>query len=156
MFFAGRVRYRKAGVLFGALAALTFGFAPLVVFAPTLRRSEWTGGIAAGVGIIGLVCGLFIFMGCKLLWRWLAGGTLLLEISDEGVRYGRRYFAWEQIRWIGGSSERGRVQLAMKCQGVPRELPLFVDEPLTVDRYDALMQELSAALRERYPHVAVG
>jgi hypothetical protein len=31
-----------------------------------------------------------------------------------------------------------------------------VDEPVTVDRYDALMQELSAALREKHPHVAVG
>ena len=156
MFFAGRFRNRKTGVLCGGLLALLLGGTAIVLLAPVLMRETWSWAGLAGLGFVGLLDGLLLFTGLRRLRLWFVGDTLLLEITDLGVRYGGRHYAWEDIQWIGGTSSNGRMQLTLKRKGAVSEVQLLVDEPLTVDRYDALMQELSVALRETHPHVAVG
>jgi hypothetical protein len=156
MYFAGRFRYRKATGLTGAILALGLGLVPALLAVPDVLRGQWPWGGAFSAASLGLLCTLLLLSGIKLLRRWFIGATLLLEISDDGVRYGGRDFGWNEVQWIGGRSDQGHVQLILKCKGAVPELQLLVDEPLTVDRYDALMQELSAALKEKHPQVAVG
>lgn len=156
MYFAGRFRYRKAGVLFGALAAWIVGVLPVVLVAPVWKNATWSSFLFFGAFFVCLICALLLYAGFRLLRRWFVGATLLLEITAEGVSYGGRLHAWEDIKWIGGAREQDRVQLSLRRKESTSELPLPLDDPLTVDRYDALMQELSAALREKHPQVAVG
>ena len=157
VFYSGRFRYRKAGVLFAALLAVAFGTAPLVVCFRRFSEIVWSWKAIGAACFVGAICALLLFAGIKLFLKWLTGTSLALEVTTEGVRYGNARHAWPDIRWIGGTTNRGRVQLRLKVNGLARpDIQLLVDEPLTVDRYDALMQELGFALRETHPHVAVG
>jgi hypothetical protein len=158
IFFAGHYRYRTAGVLLGALLAAGFGGAALgYVILVGRKQPSWSWGAVGAAGFVGGIGAVLLFTGLRLFLLWIAGKVLELEISTEGVRYGAASHPWSEIRWIGGSTEDGRVQLRLKVNGgAAPDLPLLVDQPLTTDRYDALMQDLSRALRETHPHVAVG
>jgi hypothetical protein len=156
VFFAGRYRYRKARVLLAGLLALLIGIAVAAWFGADLLRLKRSLGVVFSLLMLGVFCALNLLIGLRLLRRWFIGATLHLEITEAGVSYGGRTFPWPEIKWIGGRLSAGRMQLALKSADNVREWPLLVDEPLTVDRYDALVMELSAALRDKAPHVKVG
>jgi hypothetical protein len=160
VFFAGRYRYRRAAVLFGALLALGFGIGGIVAIG-LIRRSQMAAasGGAKAAAIAVLVIGVLLaVVGLRLLILWFKGRTLILEITDVGVSYGKQRYDWPEVQWLGGRDDGGRrrqLHLKLRQKGT-REIPMVIDQPLSVDRCDALMQELSASLQESHPHVAFG
>jgi len=155
----GTYNYRRLHVLIGAGVALAFGGFALRYVVSGLYHTAWSLGdlcsalFVVSIGAVLVVCCLV------LLRRWFCRSSMVLEISDAGIRYGKTFQPWTAIRWVCGKSKRGGIQLFYQTNergmaGCDRPLP--IGQGLTPSDYDGLMRSLDESVRVQYPHVTFG
>jgi hypothetical protein len=159
IFITRSYTYRKPATLFGgllALASASFALNRLIVEFP---RSAWSWGALPTMLFVGGIGALLGFCGFWVLRQWFASASMLLEITDAGIRYGDAHCSWDDIRWISGHGDRKGIVLFYQRRGslVKRgDQHMPVDPDLTLEEYQDLMHELNSALSERHPDVTFG
>ena len=159
IFFAGRYSYRKPGTLIGGAVAITFGSYALRYLLLTIPHTTWSLKAYAAATFVGGIGGMLALCGVILLRRWFAGTTLILEISNAGIRYGKTFHSWNEIHWLTAHTDRGGVQLFYQTRGrglAGFDRPLPVDSNLTQEEFHDLLQALTTALSKDHPDVAFG
>jgi hypothetical protein len=159
IFFAGRYCYRKPAVLIGGLVAAVFGGYALRYLLRAVPHTVWSLKAYGAAAFVGGIGGMLAVCGLILLWRWLTGTNLTLEISATGIRYGKTFQSWDKIRWLSGHSDGKCVRLFYQARGrgfAGFDHPLSVDPNPTAEEYDDLMHTLGCALSQKHPDVIFG
>jgi hypothetical protein len=159
IFFAGRYSYRKPGALIVGAVAIAFGGYALRYLFLAIPHTTWSLKAYGAAAFVGGIGGMLALCGVVVLRRWFAGTTLMLEISTAGVRYGKTFHSWNEIRWLSGHTDRTGVRLFYQTRGrglAGFDRPLPVDTNPTLKEFHDLLQALTNALSKDHPDVAIG
>lgn len=109
---------------------------------------------AAALGVAGFV--LFYF-GTTLLFSVVTGYAKRLVISEDGVRYGGRFYGWGRLRWIDGRLSHGGHQIHIGLRsGLFREKQLKIDDGLSQEQWERLLGQLKERVLPNHPHLRAG
>ncbi|MBK8091584.1 MAG: hypothetical protein IPK32_06260 [Verrucomicrobiaceae bacterium] len=155
--FTGFWRYKPShgavGALMSAAACILLGRMMLLFFRDeevTLQKVQQ----AAALCFLG--CLLFYF-GTTLFFSFFTGYSTRLSISEDGVRYGNKFYDWRSILWIDGRLTTGAYQLYMqKRRGIFRTKRLLIDDGLSIEQWDRLQKQLKERVVPRCDHLRVG
>ena len=155
--FTGFWRYKPAH---GAVGTLLLGAAGilmaqlLLIFFQDDVISPERGRQAALLGLLSL--SMFYF-GSKLFFSLITEVSIRLTVSEEGVRYGGRYFPWSRVRWIDARLRGAHLQVVLELRGgLLRTRWLVIDDGLAEEQWERLSGELCKRAQPRYPHLRVG
>ncbi len=156
--FTGMWTYKPShgalGVLLIGAAVLLLGRTALVFFQDDIIIQSDKIGIAVLLGIVG--CVMFYF-GSMLFFSLVTGYGCRLVISEEGVRYGTRYYSWRKIHWLDARMRDGCYQvLIARRSGIIRQRWLTTDDGLTQEQRDKLIHSLEQRVVPNFPHLRAG
>lgn len=155
VFHSSAYHYRRKPVLVISLALLMI-CTPLFL---RLLRELVQVEQPLGKTIFGLICttilGLFAFIGVCLLRFYLVDRSLPLVINREGVRYGDRFFPWQDIGGLQRQPGASPVQLLLRRRGrIAPDCRLMTNDGLSAAESDALMVKLQAEVSPLYQHLS--
>lgn len=156
LFFAGSYRYRTAWTLVGSIMALVFAGGLAVAAVVAFRESKTTPAAAVAAIVCGVASALTFAAASWTIYQWRTRAEITLRVTQEGVEYWGRLWAWPHIERIGGYRAARGVYLMIKPAGAfhaPRSL--LTTRPLTRQQFASLMQSLQAYLPSRYPNVTI-
>jgi hypothetical protein len=156
IFFSGRYTYRNIGVLIGSVLATAFGANALWYLVQAIPKSTWGLSAFAAGAFVGGIGGFLFVIGLIFAKNWFFDTNRVLEISEEGIRYGKAFRPWSKIRWIGSRAGGGRTYLCYHIWRWDIDRPLLVDRNPTVAEFQKLMRTLRRELSGRYPEITFG
>jgi hypothetical protein len=101
VYFRGEYSFRTLNGTMAAVISLLVSGGFTFLAARFLVRSDSSHEVLVGNGftISAIVFGI---LGLYALSSWIANRRVEVEINEEGIRKGRRFWAWEEIRSFGG------------------------------------------------------
>jgi hypothetical protein len=154
--FTGIYSYRRPSVAIAgsALTLILGGILARFVYAgihrPPVGNDIWAGLFAVSI------LGFLFYCGCYLVVAYLRNHHLPLEITDDGVHYGAKFFPWGRVRWISGSIYHGRYHFVLGLRGFSADRHLMIDRGLSEEEYESLISVLEARLHASHPNLQIG
>lgn len=157
-FYQSAYRYRQPEFLVGSVLLLG-------VFLPAFVNFAWqelVGGHDAVeralLSVPTAIFGALALIGGIMLYRFLTHWEKPLVIDESGVRYGRRRFAWADIRSLRGESlGKGRsntLQLVLRERRRLISTETLTTTPgLTLGEHGRLMERLQREIAPAHPHL---
>lgn len=154
VFHSSTYHYRRKSVLAVGLVLLAVCTPLFIWFLWTMFRSA----SSPGALIIGSICtgvvGLFAIIGGVLTQYFLTDRTLPLVINRVGVRYGDRFFPWQDIASIRARPGVPPVQLLLLRRGRMESVcHLMTNDGMTVLEFESLMRKLRNEVAPLYEHL---
>jgi hypothetical protein len=151
-----QAEFRSLGVQTVLAFAMCIGGAAIFIGVGISREglSSFTRPSFAWGGIAWLVLAAII------LHRWFYNEKTLLQITDEGVQYGRNMWQWGLIHEVGGYRRSGGIQLFVSLRpdvhpiikaSFRQELP--ISSKLSQDEFQRLIEQLKLFGSESFSHV---
>ncbi|RYD36949.1 MAG: hypothetical protein EOP85_17955 [Verrucomicrobiaceae bacterium] len=139
----------------GTLLCLGSGAALALVVIPGLLKMDWKENPIFPNLLLVLFCAgipaFFLWCGLWMLWRWMKRDKTVLEISNEGVRYGTRFDPWDRIRRISWRCvAKGGYTLFYQTRGFSFDRNLLVTAPLTEEEIMSLFRKLEMEVVPRH------
>lgn len=114
---------------------------------------EWFPGVLFFVAWLSLAGTGTVLLG----WRVLFSPTVDTRIDGTGIWIGGRLHPWKSILRIWGQAVGKGVTLSFQEKSLLRlDQMIPMAQPLTLDGYSELLEELASYLRKRFPHVDLG
>lgn len=107
--------------------------------------------------IFALVALAFGGLGLRALWGWVCNTRIQVEINEDGIVHGNRFWPWDRVRSFAGTRYDNGVCLEFtpRTTGVWGGGRLHTTPLLTEEQYVELARELSHWLSSRFAHVEV-
>jgi hypothetical protein len=156
-FYTSAYHYRRTSVL-------VVGIGLLLICGSLFCRAVWELVKASDVPsniLIGLfplsILGFFTFVGALFLRYYLTDHTLALVIDREGVRYGGRFYPWQDIGSLQGRSSESTIQLLLHRRGrIAMDRHLMTNDGMEYSEFNALMMKLQAQVAPLHDHLDFG
>jgi hypothetical protein len=155
--FSGSWRYKPShgalGLLMSAGACILLGRMMLLFFQDEEIIPEKVQQ-AAGLCLAG--CVLFYF-GTTLFFSFFTGYNTRLIVSEDGVRYGSKFYDWRRLRWIDARLNNGSYQIHIeRRRGLFRRKKLTIDGGLAEEQWERLLKNLRERVLPRFEHLHAG
>ena len=143
---------RNARYIVGTFCVSLLGFGVFVILAvsspddPTSERL----GIATGGILVGIVA---FVVGCSLLWRYLKGGVDQIRISDAGIAYHGKEWAWTAVVSIKTARMPNRLaalSISLRTDYGPLTLPIEYDaneNPMLIEELEEYLDSKEYGIR---------
>ncbi|MFM2167550.1 MAG: hypothetical protein RIS79_1921 [Verrucomicrobiota bacterium] len=100
---------------------------------------------------------LLFYIGTTLFFSLVTGYAKRLVISEEGVRYANAWFSWRHVRWIDARLKGGAYQVFIRRScGLFRQRLLKIDDGLSEEQRERLLNQLTDRVKPRYGHLRIG
>jgi hypothetical protein len=156
VFFHGQYVFRT---LNGTVAVVS-GLLPSTIFIAVAayilsKDAEWLTIVVAA--IFAAVALVFGGAGLWALWGWVRNRCVQVEINENGIIYGNRFWPWDRVRSFAGTRYDNGVCLEFtpRWTGVWGGGGLATTPLLTDEQYIELAREVSRCISARFPHVVV-
>lgn len=157
VFYTSAYHYRRTSVLVVGLGLLLIGGSLFCRFVWELVKAyDGPGNILIGLFPISIL-GIFTFVGALFLRYYLTDHTLALVIDREGVRYGDRFYPWQDIGSLGGRVSESTIQLLLHRRGrIALGRHLMTNDGMTASEFNALLMKLQAEVAPLHDHLDFG
>lgn len=146
VYFRNRMSYRKKSVLFAGCCFTLIGTCAPIHYIVNIRPIE----ILALLFIGGISLMMFV-VGLWLISAWFTRLEYALEISDIGIKFGRRSRKWEEIERLSFGEYKGGLQMILfKPKGFSSEFQVHLSNTVTDDEIDSLFQSLETDIVPRH------
>jgi len=149
VFFLGQYAYRRPGSLKWILMSLVLAALICVVAGRQLMIAVSVDDSVLGAGLIVLLLVTAMFAAYRVfcLWGWVTNHVDPVEISERGIRYGRRHWAWEsvaRVQIIALPSAWGCWGLHLRLRRCRRKeiVPMFIDGRRTAEEHTRLLSQI--------------
>jgi hypothetical protein len=156
VFFRGQYEFRTLNGTMAVIAPLLAGviFAAIALFAPRKDGELLPRVVAVGFGIWAFGFG---GLGVWALWSLIRNRRVDVEISEDGILDGSRFWPWDRVQSFAGMRYDNGVFLEFRPRKaigwVGGSLP--TTPALTDEQYVELAKEVSRGISARFPHVVV-
>ncbi len=153
-FYCGTYSYRKLPVLVVSIVLI------LVWLAATIRvlgRAEKMMHSKEAFCIeLALLSSLAFFgwIGFRMLHYYFTSKVLELQISSEGVSLGDKFYPWEEIRDLELRGEACGHLVLHRRGFLALDRHLMTDEPMSLARYEVLMERLEQHVAPGHEHLS--
>ncbi|MEX2308219.1 MAG: hypothetical protein WD738_11530 [Pirellulales bacterium] len=155
-FFRGEYIFRT---LNGTMAVIS-GLVPsaiaaaVAVYISTMGEDLLSDFVSAIFALVALIFGA---LGLWTLWSWIRNRRVPVEINEEGIVCGSRFWPWGRVRSFAGMRYDNGVCLEFTpCRrGVWGGGTLPTTPLLTDQQYVELARKLDQCISARFPHVIV-
>ncbi|HEY1170574.1 MAG TPA: hypothetical protein VGH19_04320 [Verrucomicrobiae bacterium] len=159
LFYTGSYSYLRKEILIGGLFLTGFSIFLTYLIYQIVTERTWSSNLALSIAFLGVLATVLFCNGTFFLSRWIIQKRLLLEITDTGITYGKKFRPWTEISWIGRINLDGYPMLAYRLKGggfFSYCRKLAEDRPLSSTDCEALMEKLRNALQKKHPHITFG
>ncbi len=152
MLFRGQYAFRTLNGVMTIVVALVASAVFVAVAIPSLRLVREV-SLAFALGALA-----FGGIGLRALWGWIHNERIPVEINEDGIIRGIRFWPWDRVHALGGTHFTNGVRLGFVPRGrivwgVGGDLP--TTPLLTEAQYVELAREVSGCISARFPHVTV-
>ena len=156
VFFRRDYTFRTLNGTMAVIAALLASAMLATVAVYVWKKAEEV--LALVVGAV-FASGALIFCGLGLwvMWSWLRNRRVTVEINEDGIICGSRFWAWDRVHYFAGRRYSNGVCLEFTpSRGVVSGGGDLPTTPLLTDQeYVQLARTLSQCISARFPHVTV-
>jgi hypothetical protein len=154
--------YRRWESLLGGILGTLIGAVPLFCF---VIPGLFTNGSQSAFNVLMIpfllfalgIPALLIYAGLWVLHAWFTQKINILEVSEDGVRYGSRFRRWEEIKWFSWhQAGRGNPTLFYQKTGFSFDYNLPVTDPLSEDEIMNLFDILEREVCPAYKNLNIG
>jgi hypothetical protein len=156
VFFRGQYVYRTLNGTMAVITGLLSGAICAAAAVYISRRDEELLTVVVSV-IFAVVALVFGGLGLWMLWAWVRNRRILVEINEDGIICGNRFWPWDRVRSFAGTRYDNGVCLGFtpRGTGVWGGGGLQTTPLLTEQQYVELARELSRCILARFPDVEV-
>lgn len=129
--------------------------AAVAVYGPVRGRELPLVVVRAGFALVALTFG---GIGLRALWGWIRNDRIRVEINEDGIVHGNRFWSWHRVHSFEGIRYTNGVALGFTARGVMVGLgagTLPTTPLLSEQEYAELAREVSRCTAARFPHVDV-
>jgi hypothetical protein len=157
VFLRGEYAFRNVNGAIAIIGPLVMG--AILAFSAVYIPGAGDTSLSRIVNIV-LAVGALVLSGFGLwaLWGWVRNARIRVEINENGIIRGDRFWPWEQVRSFAGWQYVNGVSLEFKPRGmmiVWNRGDLPITPLLSEQQYIELARELQQCISKRFPHVDV-
>ena len=155
VYFEGEYSYRAKRNLLAGLIAIGLGSAlGAIVVSRVLESSNMVLNLLIALVALTITC-VMSCAGVWLIWAWVTNKRFSVEVSTDGICYGKRFRKWSEIKRFGYYDESGAQFFYQTFRaGVDRQL--YVSKRVSIEDAREVMKAVERDLSPYYGALKVG